>query len=556
MTTFRPKLLTTLRGYSKQQFIQDIIAGMTVAVIALPLSIALAIASGVTPEKGLHTAIIGGFLISLLGGSRVQIGGPTGAFMLIVYGIVTRYGMEGLMVATLMAGGIMVIMGALRWGNLVKYIPFPITTGFTTGIAVVIFTSQMEDFFGLSLRGDPEGFVDRWRMILSHLTEASPAAFGIGILSLLIILLWPRVTRRIPGTLVALVVTALIAWALDLPVETIGSRFGTLSANLPRLQKVTWDPEVFRVMLGPALSIAVLGSVESLLSAVVADGIIGGKHRSNMELVAQGVANTASALFGGIPVTGAIARTVANIRNGGRTPIAGLVHALTLLGILLAFMPLARHVPMASLAAILIVVAYGMGEWREFAMLMKSPRSDVLVLLATFLLTVLVDLVVAIEVGMVLAAFLFMNRMAQVSGARPLTLDAAEEQDDEIHELPEDIANGRGTSPIQIYEINGPFFFGAADQFLEAFANVRRSTRVLIIRMRNVPTMDATALHAMRKVVRRAHDKGMQVRISGIRPQPMQVLEQAGLVGIIGRDHFHRTLQEAVEAFQDAKRPA
>jgi SulP family sulfate permease len=494
----------------------------------------------------LYTAIIGGFLISLLGGSRVQIGGPTGAFMIIVFGIVTEYGLSGLMVATLMAGLIMIAMGLLRWGNLIKYIPFPITTGFTTGIAVVIFTSQLKDLFGLKFAEAPVGFIAQGQTLLTHIPSFDPSTLGIGLLALTIILIWPKVSNKIPGTLIALVVTAFLVNWFDMPVETIGSRFGEMSVALPSLQPVILNLEIIKKMLGPAISIAVLGSVESLLSAVVADGLIGGKHRSNMELVAQGVANIASALFGGIPATGAIARTVANIRSGGRTPVAGIVHAVTLLIILMLFMPLAQSIPLSALSAILMVVAYNMGEWRECLFIFKAPKSDVLVLLVTFSLTVLFDLVIAIEVGMVLAAFLFMNRMAQVSGARELMLDAAEEQDDEIHELPAEYTSEQAAGLYQIYEINGPFFFGAADQFVEVFSGVRKSARVLIIRMRNVPTMDATALYAMRNVVRRVNSMGMQLMITGINPQPYKIFEQGGLVNLIGKDFFFPTLSEAV----------
>ncbi len=522
------------------------IAGTIVAIIALPLSIALAIASGVSPEKGIHTAIIAGFIISLMGGSRVQIGGPTGAFMIIVYGIVIKYGTSGLMIATMMAGLIMILMGLLKLGRVIKFIPFPITTGFTSGIALVIFTSQIKDFLGLEFSEAPVGFINQWRVYLSSISSLDLTTLGIGVLALLIIVFWPKINKKIPGALIALIVTSAIVVVFKLPVETIGTKFGQISSSLPKLQPISIDYQTIVELIGPALTIAVLGSIESLLSAVVSDGMIGGKHRSNMELIAQGIANIFSAMFGGIPATGAIARTVANIKNGGRSPIAGMVHAIVLLLIMLLFMPLAKMIPLTSLSAVLIIVAYNMSEWREFKALLRSPRSDVLVLLTTFGITVMIDLVRAIEVGMVLAAFLFMNRMSEVTSAEPITLDAAEELENERYDFESENRGIRLSDKIQIYEINGPFFFGAADTFIEAFRQIGAEKEVLIVRMRNVPAMDATALHAFRSLVKRAHNLNLKLYISGINEQPLLVLRKSGLLEIIGEEHLFNTIGEAI----------
>jgi SulP family sulfate permease len=538
--------MTTLKNYSKQQFMNDVIAGTIVAIIALPLSIALAIASGVSPEKGLHTAIIAGFIISMMGGSRVQIGGPTGAFMIIVYGIVIKYGSTGLMIATMMAGLIMILMGFFKLGRVIKFIPFPITTGFTSGIAVVIFTSQIKDFLGLKLSETPVGFIDQWRVYLSSISNINWTTLGIGVLALLIIVFWPKINKKIPGALIALFVTSAIVIIFKLPVETIGTKFGQISSSLPKLQHVSIDFATVVELIGPALTIAVLGSIESLLSAVVSDGMIGGKHRSNMELIAQGTANIFSALFGGIPATGAIARTVANIKNGGRTPVAGMVHAIVLLLIMLLFMPLAKMIPLTALSAVLIIVAYNMSEWREFKALLISPRSDVLVLLVTFGITVIVDLVRAIEVGMVLASFLFMKRMSEVTSAEPITLDAAEELENERYDFESENRGIRLSDKIQIYEINGPFFFGAADKFIEAFRRIGDEKEVLIIRMRNVPAMDATALHAFKTLVQRARYLNLKVYVSGINAQPLTVLKKSGLLDTIGEKHIFNTIGEAI----------
>ena len=548
MSQLKPKLFSTMQNYTKEQLLSDCSAGIIVAIIALPLSIALAIASGVAPEKGLHTAIIAGFFISFLGGSRVQIGGPTGAFMVIVYGIVMEFGLDGLILSTIMAGIIMIAMGLLKLGNMIKFIPYPITTGFTSGIALVIFSSQMKDFFGLSLAEVPVDFIDKWRAYAGAASSVDWNTTAIGLLALLIIIFWPKINRKIPGAFVALIVTSLIVQIFHLEVATIGTKFGALSSALPVPQMPALSFEKIRLLIGPAFTIAILGSIESLLSAVVSDGMIGGKHRSNMELIAQGVANMASGLFGGIPATGAIARTVANIKNGGRTPVSGMVHALVLLLILILFMPLAQRVPLAALAAILIMVAVNMSEWQEFQAILRTPKSDVAVLLATFSVTVLVDLVEAIKFGIILAAFLFVKRMAEVSEVQIGTIDAAEEEDEEDGSAYRQSQERRNLAEgIQIYEINGPFFFGAADKFLEAINGLGYHTDGLIIGMKNVPAMDATALHAFKRMLKMCETHHIEVFVSGVGVQPMEVMRRSGVVEMMGEDRFYPNMDEAIQ---------
>lgn len=544
MISFRPKLFTLLKDYSFNQFTKDVTAGIIVAIIALPLSIALGIASGVTPEKGLHTAIIAGFLISFFGGSRVQIGGPTGAFMVIVYGIVMKFGIEGLILSTFMAGIIMILLGLLKLGNLIKFIPYPITTGFTSGIAVTIFSSQVKDFLGLTTPSLPAEFLGKWKIIISSINTIDFTTTIIGVIALLAIIIWPKINRKIPGALVALIITSLIVYFFELDVATIGSKFGELSSSLPRFALPIITMDKILLLLGPAFTIAMLGSIESLLSAVVADGMIGAKHRSNTELIAQGIANIASSLFGGIPATGAIARTVANVKNGGRTPIAGIVHALTLLLIMILFMPLAKTIPLSSLSAVLIIVAYNMSDWREFKELLKSPKSDILVLLVTFLVTVLIDLVKAIEIGLILSSFLFMKRMADVSSVNLSKMDASEEDEDSNYNF--DDNKFSINSGIQIYEINGPFFFGAADKFVEATGTVAEKTEVLIIRMRNVPSMDATAVHAFKRLVKTCESKKIKLLVSEVQPQPKLVLHKANLDELIGEDNFFKDINKTI----------
>ena len=545
-----PKSLTTLKAYNRSQFAADVVAGVIVGIVALPLAIAFAIASGVTPDRGLYTAIVAGFLISALGGSRVQIGGPTGAFVVIVYGIVQRYGLDGLSVATLMAGVILVIFGLARLGAAIKFIPHPVVVGFTSGIAVIIFSSQVSDFLGLGITKLPAEFVPKWQVLGQHLGSVDGATVGIAITALAIMVFWPRVSRRIPGPFVALIVTTIGARVLHVPVDTIGTRFGAISASLPHpvLPHITFDRLTQLIM--PAFTIALLGAVESLLSAVVADGMIGGRHRSNMELVAQGVANIASPLFGGIPATGAIARTATNVKNGGRTPVAGMIHALTLLLITLAFGRWAALIPMATLAAILVVVSYHMSEWRTFRSELTAPKSDVVVLLATFSLTVLVDLTVAIEVGMVLAAFLFMYRMAEVTNVSMVTREIADEGWDDTDD-PNAVRDRSVPNGVEIFEISGPFFFGAAEQFRDTLGTVAGKPRVLIIRMRDVPVIDATGIHALHDLSKRARKDGSLLVLSDVHAQPMFALVRSEMLQEIGEENLFGNIDDALDRARD-----
>ena len=541
-----PKLFTTMRGYRREDFLHDLSAGVVVGIVALPLGIAFGIASGATPEAGLYTAIIAGFLISALGGSRVQIGGPTGAFVVIVSGVIAAHGLEGLAIATMMAGVLLIILGVARLGGAIKFIPFPVTTGFTSGIAIIIFSSQVRDLLGLRMDAVPAEFLAKWRSYAAHLGTVNPWAVGVGALALAIILLWPRVSRRLPAPFVALVACTVLAQLFHLPVETIGDRFGVIHAGLPAPRIPTITLGVLRELSGPALTIALLAAIESLLSAVVADGMIGSRHRSNMELVAQGVANIASPLFGGIPATGAIARTATNVKNGARTPVAGLIHALTLLLITLFFGRWAAKIPMTVLAAILVVVSYNMSEWRRFRGELRAPRSDVAVLLVTFALTILVDLTVAVEVGMVLAAFLFMKRMSEVTNTSLVT---GEFGDVEESEEGDPGATGLRVVPegVDIYEIDGPFFFGAAESFKSALGNVARRPRVLIIRMRRVPAIDSTGLAALRDVVHRSRQEGTQVILSDVHSQPVIALTRSAFYEELGEANLTASLDDALD---------
>ena len=541
-----PKLVTTLQTYTRDQFVADLTAGVIVGIVALPLAIAFAIASGVTPDRGLYTAVIGGFIISALGGSRVQIGGPTGAFVVIVYGIVQQYGVDGLTVATIMAGLLLIGFGLGRLGAAIKFIPFPVVTGFTSGIGVILIVQQLRDILGLKLASAPPEVVERLGVYLESWRTMNPYAVALAAGTLLVIKFWPGVSRKIPSPFVALILTTIVAQLTELPVETIGTRFGEISAGFPSLSlpSISWADG--RELVGPALAIAALGGVESLLSAVVADGMIGGRHRSNMELVAQGVANVVAPLFGGIPATGAIARTATNVKSGGRTPVAGIVHAITLLLITLFFGRLAGFIPLATLAAIVLWVAYRMAEWHVFKSELSAPRSDALVMLATFLLTVLVDLTTGIGVGMVMAAFLFMKRMAEVTD---VTVVSQEFQD------PRTSADTSGAiyrrevpKGVEVYEINGPFFFGAAEKFKDTLWEVSRKPKVLIIRMRNVPAIDSTAMHALRDLVRRTKKDGTLVLLSDVQPQPRLALERSELVNEIGSDHVLNNIDEALAA--------
>jgi SulP family sulfate permease len=539
-----PKLVTSLQTYERAQFSKDLTAGIIVGIVALPLAIAFAIASGVTPDRGLWTAIVAGFLISALGGSRVQIGGPTGAFVVIIYGVVQKFGIDGLIVSTFMAGILLIAFGIARFGAAIKFIPHPVVTGFTSGIAVIIFSSQIRDLFGLTMDAVPADFIEKW-IAYSHAADINWTALLLSLGSIFILVAWPRVSRRIPAPFVALIVGTVAARVLDLPVETIGSRFGEISASLPMPQLPHLTFAQIGSLIAPAFTIALLGAVESLLSAVVSDGMIGGRHRSNMELVAQGVANVASATFGGIPATGAIARTATNVKNGGRTPVAGMIHAVTLLLITLAFGRWASLIPMSVLAAILVVVAYHMSEWREFRSELSSPRSDVVVLIATFLLTVLVDLTVAIEVGMVLAAFLFIRRMAEVTNISAVTRELEDEDD---YERPDSNAVSARRIPrgVEVYEINGPFFFGAAERFKDTLTRVARKPRVLIIRMRHVLALDSTGMHALKDVVHRSRQDGTLVLLSDVHMQPLVALTGSPILEEIGDDNVFGDLDNAL----------
>lgn len=541
----KPKLYYILKHRDKEladgQLMKDIIAGIIVAIIALPLSVALAISSGVTPEKGLITAIIAGFIISFLGGSRVQIGGPTGAFVVIIYGIIQKYGLDGLIIANLMAGAILVVFGLLRFGTLIKFIPYPITVGFTAGIAVTLFSTQVKDFLGLTISKVPSEFLPKWGVYIKNLGTINWVTVLLGVLSLVIILLWPKVNKKIPGSLIALIIVTLIAYVGKLSVATIGSQFGPISSSIPVPHLPKADINTIVELIKPAITIAMLASIESLLSAVVADGMIGKKHNSNMELVGQGVANIASALFGGIPATGAIARTAANVKNGGRTPIAGIVHAITLLLIMLIFMPLAKYIPLTTLGAILLVVSYNMSEWRVFKAMLKGPKSDIAILLATFFLTVVFDLVVAIEIGMVIAMLLFMRRMSEAIEVNKLDEDDC----NEFNEL-EGINTSKIGNEILIYEIEGALFFGAVDTFMDMMREVDSTAEVLILRMKHVSVLDATAYNVLKKVEDRCRRDHIKLVMSGIQPGPLKLLKNMGMVSRLGRERFTKGFREAV----------
>jgi len=546
-----PKIVTALKDYNREKFLGDLTAGVIVGVVALPLAIAFAIASGVTPDRGLWTAIVAGFLISVLGGSRVQIGGPTGAFVVIVYGIVQKYGIDGLTVATLMAGVILIGMGIAKLGAMIKFIPHPVITGFTSGIALIIFSGEIKDFFGLRMGVVPADFIGKWLAYANGVTGVTPSAIAVSSLALGIILIWPRVNRRIPGPFVALIVTTLLVKMMHLPVETIATRFGGISASVPHPQIPHLSLVEVTALVGPAFTIAFLAAIESLLSAVVADGMIGGRHRSNMELIAQGVANVAAPLFGGIPATGAIARTATNVKNGGRTPVAGIIHAVTLLLITVFAGRWAGLIPMATLAAILVVVSYHMCEWRTFLAELRSPKSDVVVLLTTFLLTVLIDLTVAISVGMVLAAFLFMKRMAEVTNVRAFKQEFEEDEADR-YASDENGMRLRDIPPsVEVYEINGAFFFGAAETFKDTLARIAGKPKVLIIRMRDVLLLDSSGMHALKDVVHRSRKDGTAVLLSDVHMQPLVALTGSTVLEEIGPENVFSNLDDALQRARD-----
>ena len=544
MPIMKPKLFTTLKNYTKEQFVADATAGVIVGIVALPLAIAFGIASGVTPEKGIITAIIAGFIISAFGGSRVQIGGPTGAFIIIVYGIVQNYGTTGLAIATIMAGVILVIMGLVKFGSLIKFIPYPVVVGFTSGIALLIFSTQMKDFFGLQIQKVPSEFHEKWIAYFGAISTVNFYVLGIALLALFIMIFWPKITHRIPGSLIAIIVTTVIVLVFKLPVDTIGSKYGEIPSNIPMPTYFEINLTVIKNLIGPATVIALLAAIESLLSAVVADGMIGGKHRSNMELIAQGLANIITPIFGGIPATGAIARTATNIKNGGRTPVAGIIHALTLLLIMLFFGSYAKLIPMATLAAILVIVAYNMSEWHSFISLLKSPASDVAVLVTTFFLTVIFDLTVAIEIGMILAVLLFMKRMAEVSNVSVITRELEDQE-----EQPDSNAIDKKQIPpgVEVFEINGPFFFGAAKKFKDQMLAVEEPPKVRIIRMRNVPAVDATGLQTLRDFYHDAKKNKTHMILSGVHTQPLYAMTQAGLFDLYGEENIYGNIDDALD---------
>ena len=541
MNELRPKLFDVMKSYTKKQLIKDIISGIIVAIIALPLSIALAIASGVGPEQGLYTAIIAGFFISFFGGSRVQIGGPTAAFVVIIYGIVASYGTDGLIVATILAGIILVIMGICRFGSLIKYIPYTITTGFTCGIAVTLFIGQLKDFFGMDIASVPSEFLDKVIVYAKNISTINLTATLIGLLAVAIMLLWTKVTDKIPGSLVAIVVTTAIAYFAKLPVNTIGSVYGKLNSAFPSFHVPSITMNLIQQMISPAFTIAVLAAIESLLSAVVSDGMIGDTHKSNAELIGQGLGNIFSGFFGGIPATGAIARTAANVRNGGRTPIAGIAHCITLTIILLVLMPLAALIPMTTLAAVLLVVAANMADWSSFFRLCKNaPKSDIIVLVATFFLTVFFDLVVAIEIGVVLAALLFMKRMAETADIKAWKYtdspDITPGEAEKLREIPHSIS---------VFEICGPMFFAAADQLLGINSDHR--TKAVVIRMRSVPAIDASAMKCLHELAERAKKKNIHLIFSHVNEQPMKVMKKDGFYELIGKKNFHENIVSALD---------
>ena len=537
----KPKFFSVMKNYTREQFIKDIIAGLIVAIIALPLSIALAIASGVNPEQGLYTAIIAGFFISFLGGSRVQIGGPTAAFVVIIYGIIAEHGIPGLIIATLLAGVMLILMGLFHFGDLIKFIPKTITIGFTLGIAIGIVVGQIKDFLGLNMGAVPAEFLTKLVAYSHNLGSISYITLAIGILALLIQIFWPKVSKKIPGSLVAIIVTTLLVAIFKLPVKTIGDLY-TIKAGLPSFSMPVLSFSLVREMILPACTMAMLAAIESLLSAVVSDGMIGSKHKSNAELVGQGVGNILSALFGGIPATGAIARTAANVKNGGRTPVAGMVHALTLLLILLFLMPYASYIPMSCLAAILIIVGYNMSGWRTFVRIIKTaPKSDIAVLIITFLLTLFFDLVIAIEFGMVLAAFLFLKRMSDIAEVRQWTYIGSLEDE----KLSEDVDLKYVPKNTIVYEVFGALFFGAANVFT-SFKH-EEGKNVLILRMRNVPVMDISGVEALEEILETCKKRNLTLILSHVNEQPYHAMEKAGFVEKIGAENICENIDASLE---------
>ncbi|MBQ7424186.1 MAG: sulfate permease [Prevotella sp.] len=538
---FKPKFLSAMKNYDRKTFMADLMAGVIVGIVALPLAIAFGIASGVSPEKGIITAIVAGLMISLFGGSKVQIGGPTGAFIVIVYGIIQQYGMQGLTVATLMAGVFLIGLGVLRLGTIIKYIPYPIVVGFTSGIAVTIFTTQIKDLLGMSMASVPSDFIENWIAYVSNIANIDAWSALVGIASVMIIAIMPRFSKKVPGSLVAIIIMTIAALLLKeyagvTSIETIGDRF-SINSQLPGAEVPALSWETIKGLVGPAVTIAVLGAIESLLSATVADGVIGDHHNSNTELIGQGIANIASPIFGGIPATGAIARTMTNINNGGRTPVAGIIHAIVLLLIFLFLMPLAQYIPMACLAGVLVVVAYGMSGWRSFlAMARRNPKSDVTVLLLTFSLTIIFDLTVAIEFGLICACLLFMRRMAETTDVHAVLNEIDLNQDADMERgnlehltIPKD---------VEVYEINGPYFFGAGNRFEDIMARYGRRPKVRIIRMRKVPFIDSTGMHNLENMCLMSQKEGITVVLSGVNPKVESVLKRNNFELLLGEENI------------------
>lgn len=554
--SFYPRLLSTIKHYDKKTLSADIMAGIIVGIVALPLAIAFAIASGVTPEKGIITAVVAGLIISVFGGSKVQIGGPTGAFIIIIYGIIQQYGIEGLTIATLMAGAFLVLFGLLRLGTIIKYIPYPIIVGFTSGIAVTIFTTQIKDLFGLQITNIPSDFIEKWGAYAQNINTIDLWSALIGILSVIIIAIMPRFSKKIPGSLVAIIVMTILALVLKntlgiTSIETIGDRFA-ISNQLPDAQVPQMSWETIKGLVSPALTIAILGAIESLLSATVADGVIGDHHDSNTELMAQGLANLAAPLFGGIPATGAIARTMTNINNGGKTPISGIVHAVVLLLIFLFLMPLAQYIPMACLAGVLVIVSYGMSGWRSFKELMKNPKSDVAVLLITFFLTIIFDLTIAIEVGLIIACLLFMKRMAETTDVKVIMDEI--DPNDELDITKGNLEHLTIPKGVEVYEINGPYFFGAGNRFEEIMATLGDRPRVRVIRMRKVPFVDSTGIHNLTNLCIMSQKEGIQIVLSGVNSTVRSTLEKSGFNELVGENnicsHINLALKRANEIIQ------
>ena len=554
---FKPKIVSAIRSYDKKTFSSDLMAGIIVGIVALPLAIAFGIASGVSPEKGIITAIVTGFIISALGGSKVQIGGPTGAFIIIISGIIAQYGIQGLTIATLMAGVFLILMGVLRLGTIIKYIPYPIVVGFTSGIAVTIFTTQIKDLTGMQMSSNPADFIEKWIAYFHNIGNIDLWSTAMGLLSILIITMMPKISKKIPGSLIAIIIVTIVAILLKEycgvnSIETIGDRF-SINAKIPEAQmpQMTWD--TIKGLAGPAFTIAILGAIESLLSATVADGVTGDHHNSNTELIGQGIANLATPLFGGIPATGAIARTMTNINNGGRTPIAGIVHAVVLLLIFLFLMPLARYIPMACLAGVLVVVSYGMSGWRSFLAMLKNPKSDITVLLLTFFLTIIFDLTIAIEVGLVCACLLFMRRMSETSDVSVIynEIDISEDADMQAGNL----ENLTIPKDVEVYEINGPYFFGAGNRAEEMMQRFGNDPKVRIIRMRKVPFIDSTGLHNLENLCLMSKKENVQIVLSGVNPKVEAVLVKNGFVELLGREnicnHIDIALARAKEIIED-----